>query len=199
MNFLKIAEERYTSKKYDSSKKISPEVIDELKKIIRLCPSSINSQPWYFTFVSDTKTKNALAKVSFFNSPKIIAASHLVVFGAISSVKEFEKQIEATLPSGAVGYYNTFLKSKGEEAIKKWFSQQVYLAVGFFLSACAVMGIDATPMEGIEPEKYDSILKNSRHNTLVAIAIGYRDVNDTNQPAVKPKSRLPEEVVVRTI
>jgi nitroreductase/dihydropteridine reductase len=28
--------------------------------------------------------------------------------------------------------------------------------LGVLLSACADMGIDSTPMEGIEPEKYDA-------------------------------------------
>ena len=46
-------EQRYTTKKYDVSKKIENQKIEELKEILRLSPSSINSQPWKFTFVSD--------------------------------------------------------------------------------------------------------------------------------------------------
>ncbi len=199
MDFLKIAENRYTAKKYDPSKKIKEKIIAELKTIVRLSPSSINSQPWHFTFVSEDKTKSALAKASFFNASKILDASHLVVFGAISSVKKFEEQIAENIPAGAIGYYNTYLKPKGEQEIKKWFSQQVYLSVGFFLSACAAMGIDATPMEGIEAHEYDAILKNPKYNTLVAVAIGYRDASDANQPSMKSKSRLDLDVIVSSI
>ena len=58
------------------------------------------------------------------------------------------------------------------------------------------MGIDATPMEGIEPEKYDAILTQTDYTTLVAVAIGYRDEDDFNQPSKKPKSRrLLKEVI----
>ncbi|MEL6561443.1 MAG: winged helix-turn-helix transcriptional regulator [Bacteroidota bacterium] len=60
MSFLTSMQQRYTTKKYDSSAKIAAAEIAELKEILRLSPSSINSQPWKFTFVSDTATKKAL-------------------------------------------------------------------------------------------------------------------------------------------
>ena len=199
MNFLQTAKERYTTKKYDVSKKIPQKDIDALQETLHLSPSSINSQPWHFTFVNDENTKKLLAEVSFFNASKILNCSHLVVFSVISSIEKFENQIQENIPAGAVGYYNTFLKPKTEQEIKNWFTQQVYLSLGVFLSACATMKIDATPMEGIEIDKYDEILQNTTHKTLVAVAIGYRDVNDANQPSLKPKSRLDLEKVIRVI
>ena len=189
MSFITAIQERYTTKKYDASKKIEKDKLEQLKEIVRLSPSSINSQPWKFTFVSDEKTKNELAKASFFNDSKVINCDTLVVFSRIDSIVEFEKQIQATLPEGAVGYYNQFIKPLPEAEIKAWFDKQVYLALGVFLSACAAMNIDSTPMEGIEPEKYDTILKSNHHHALVAVAIGYRDNEDANQPQIKPKSR----------
>ena len=44
MNFLNIASSRYTTKKYDPNKTIDDDTIGKLKEIIRLSPSSINSQ-----------------------------------------------------------------------------------------------------------------------------------------------------------
>ena len=44
MNFLELAKNRYTTKHY-STKRISDEDIAQLKEILRLAPSSINSQP----------------------------------------------------------------------------------------------------------------------------------------------------------
>ncbi|WP_286851441.1 nitroreductase family protein, partial [Sphingobacterium sp. UBA7253] len=46
MAFLETAKQRYTTKKYNSEALIPEEKIAELKEIIRLSPSSINSQPW---------------------------------------------------------------------------------------------------------------------------------------------------------
>ena len=63
MSFLDLAKNRYTTKTY-SDKKIDENKIEELKEILRLSPSSINSQPWHFTFVGNPEVKEKLAKVS---------------------------------------------------------------------------------------------------------------------------------------
>ncbi|MEE4001890.1 nitroreductase family protein [Tenacibaculum sp. FZY0031] len=199
MSFITSMQQRYTTKKYDASKKIESEKIRELQQVLQLSPSSINSQPWKFTFVSDTDTKEQLSKVSWLNTSKVLESDTVVVFNRINDITLFEKQIEEELPEGAVNYYKEFIKPKTEEEIKAWFGKQVYLALGIFLSACAEMGIDATPMEGIEPANYDAILNNKEYATLVAVAIGYRDDEDFNQPDRKPKSRLAFDKVIETV
>ncbi|WP_394421664.1 nitroreductase family protein [Tenacibaculum mesophilum] len=199
MSFITSMQQRYTTKKYNASKKIESEKIKELQQVLQLSPSSINSQPWKFTFVSDTDTKEQLSKASWLNTSKVIESDTIVVFNRINDIDLFEKQIEEELPEGAVGYYKEFIKPKPEEEIKAWFNRQVYLALGVFLSACAEMGIDATPMEGIEPENYDKILNNKDYATVVAVAIGYRDEEDFNQPDRKPKSRLAFNKVIETV
>lgn len=199
MSFINAMQERYTTKKYNASKKIDSKHIDELKEILRLSPSSINSQPWKFTFVSDEATKEKLSKVSWINTEKVTDSDTVVVFSRINDLAAFEKQIEEELPQGAVDYYKEYLKPLPEQEIKAWFDKQVYLSLGVLLSACAVMNIDATPMEGIEPENYDKIIDNKGYATLVAVAIGYRDEDDFNQPSKKPKSRIALEKVVESI
>ncbi|MFT4202649.1 MAG: NAD(P)H-dependent oxidoreductase [Chitinophagaceae bacterium] len=199
MDFLTLAESRYTTKKYNANAKIAEEKIQHLKEIIRLSPSSIDSQPWKFVFIADEKTKQALASVSYSNEQKINGASHLVVFGVIDTIEKFEEQIRQNLPQAAVDYYNTFLKPLPEPEIKSWLQHQVYLSLGFFLSACASMGIDSTPMEGIKNAEYDKILQLDGYKTLFAVAIGYRNPEDTNQPSNTPKLRLPLEQVVQSI
>lgn len=190
MRFLDIAKKRYTTKVYQP-KKISDEKIEELKEILRLAPSSINSQPWRFLFISDEKIKQELARVSFFNEPKINNASHLVVFLGVDNLQTFENQISKHLAEGQINYYLQKMKPQGEDVVKIWLHRQVYIALGYFLSACASMDIDSTPMEGIQQEKYDEVLKQEGYKTLFAVAIGYRDPEDTNQPSNNPKSRLP--------
>ncbi len=199
MDFLQLAEQRYTTKKYDPTKKIPEDRIQDLKEILRLSPSSINSQPWQFIFVSDEALKMKLAEQSFFNDQKVKDASHLVVFTVINDLKKFEEQIERHLQPGSVGYYKQFLKPLDEDVIQSWLSHQVYLSLGFFLGACASMGIDSTPMEGIEKEGYDSVLQLDGYTSLFTVAIGYRDSEDPNQPALKQKSRLDLDAVVQSI
>lgn len=199
MKFLNLSKSRYTTKKYNPSKKISDNDIEELKEILRLSPSSINSQPWKFIFVSNEEIKNQLAEVSYFNEQKIKDASHLVVFCAIDDIQSFENQINKNLPEGAVGYYNQFIKPLSEPEIKSWLKHQVYLSLGYFLSACASMSIDSTPMEGIKSNEYNTILDLKNYTTLFAVAIGYREQNDPNQPKIKNKSRLQREEIVKVL
>ncbi|MFS4491410.1 nitroreductase family protein [Maribacter sp. 2308TA10-17] len=199
MSFIQAMEQRYTTKKYDATKKIEKNTIEELKRILQLSPSSINSQPWKFTFVSDTNVKEKLSEVSWVNTEKVLDSDTVIVFSRVNDLEVFETQIEKELPKGAVDYYKEFIKPLPEAEIKSWFDRQVYLAVGVLLSACAEMGIDATPMEGIEPENYDRILGNTDYATIVAVAIGYRDPEDFNQPSKKPKSRRALSEVVEMI
>ena len=199
MSFINSMQHRYTTKMYDQTRKIDPAKIEELKEIVRMSPSSINSQPWKFTFISDADTKKEFAKASFFNAEKVINCDTLVVFSRINNIQLFEEQIAETIPETAVNYYKQFLKPQGDDKIKAWFDKQVYLALGVFLSACAEMEIDSTPMEGIEVEKYNNILDTTDYSTLVAVAIGYRDAKDSNQLEKSPKSRITRSQVVQSI
>src|SRR5690606_41961623 len=118
MNFLENAKSRYTTKKYNPNLKISEEKIEQLKEILRLSPSSINSQPWTFGFIADEKVKRELASVSYFNEQRIIQASHLVVFSVIDEIEKFEEQIQQNLHEGAIDYYITFVKPNSEPETK---------------------------------------------------------------------------------
>ena len=125
----------------------------------------------------------------------------LIVLSRIDNLEAFENQIKEELPEAAVNYYKETIKPKPESYIKSWFDKQVYLSLGILLSACAEMGIDSTPMEGLNPEDYDKILELDNYATLVAVAIGYRDEDedDHNQPSKKPKSRMSIDKIIDTV
>jgi len=195
MNFLELAKNRYTTKSY-RNEKISEDKIQELKEILRLAPSSINCQPWKFYFIDNQDTKNALAKVSFMNEERVKQASHLVIFSVIDDIELFESQMSNYITETAIDFYNKTMKTRGVEAVKNWLSKQVYISLGYFLTACASMGIDSTPMEGIDNQEYNKILNLNQYHTLFAVAIGYRNPEDANQPSIKPKNRLPLEKII---
>ena len=198
MDFLDIAKSRYTTKKYDPSRRVSDEDIDRLKEILRLSPSSINSQPWKFFFIADPALREKLAEVSNHNKNKVLRSSHLVVFTVMDDIDQFEEYVNTHLPDGAVGYYNMNIKPLSVAEKKAWMQHQVYISLGFFLSACASMGIDSTPMEGIQTAKYDEIIAPKGYKTLFAVTLGYRDAADENQLSITPKTRLKAEDVIET-
>jgi nitroreductase/dihydropteridine reductase len=196
MSFLEKMKSRYTVKKYNPQGIISEEQLQQLKEILQLSPSSINSQPWNFVFVNNSEIKQQLAEASYFNKEKVLESSQLIVFQVIKNPEDFERQIEENIPEGSVNYYRTFVKSHGNDYIESWLRSQVYLSLGVLLSACADMDIDSTPMEGIETEKYDAILNNEKYETLFAVAVGRKSEDDKNQPIHTPKKRLEKRKVI---
>jgi len=195
--FIKDANWRYATKKFDATKKITPEDLASLKEAIRLSASSYGLQPYKILIIENPEVRAQLQPVSWGQS-QIVDASHLLVFANIINFGKTE--IDATInnmattrniPLEALQGYGDFMKSKlidlPEEVKNNWTSKQTYLALGNLLNAAAELKIDVTPMEGFEPEKYNEILgleKLGLNASLVA-TIGYRHEEDATQHYAK--------------
>jgi nitroreductase len=90
----------------------------------------------------------------------------------------------------------SIVKGRDDAARKDWATRQVYIALGNFLTSAALLGIDACPMEGIQPAKYDEILGLSQRglSTVVVATAGYRATTD--KYAELKKVRFPKEEVL---
>lgn len=199
MNFLDLAKRRYATKKYNTVQKISAAQIETLKEIIRLSPSSINSQPWKFTFITNETVKKQLAAQSYMNENSINDVGLLVVFSVMENIVDFEKRNISVLPEGWIAFYEQMVKSNGDAATKSWMENQVYLSLGYFLSACISMGLDATPMEGINRKAYKELLPQDGYKPLFAVTVGYADASDTTHPDLQPKSRFEQNEIIQSI
>ncbi len=80
-----------------------------------------------------------------------------------------------------------------------WMSRQVFIALGGFLTACALLGVDACPMEGFLPEKYDEVLglPEKGYASRVVATVGYRHPDDKN--AALKKVRFAHSEIVERI
>ena len=85
-----------------------------------------------------------------------------------------------------------------KDRVSEWNARQVYLALGFFLSACAVLGVDACPMEGFDAAAYDRVLGLPEQGYLATVvtAAGYRRADDPSNTQKKVRYAR-EQVVVR--
>ena len=83
--------------------------------------------------------------------------------------------------------------------INDWAAKQCYIALGNFMTAAALMGIDTCPMEGIEPAKYDALLgiAEQGYATVVACVAGYRAADD--KYATTPKVRFAAADVIVSV
>jgi nitroreductase len=70
-----------------------------------------------------------------------------------------------------------------------WAAKQAYIALGQFMLAAALLGVDTCPMEGFVAEKYDEVLGLEARGltTAVLCPAGYRAHGD--KYAASPKVR----------
>ena len=209
MNIIDVAKSRYTTKVFDSSKKIPAEKVEQIKQLLRLSPSSTNLQPWHFILASSDEGKARVAKATSgfysFNEPKVLNASHVVVFCAKTTLDEdyLSKVLQQEQADGRFAnsevmagqnkgrtYFANLHRFDYKDA-QHWMEKQVYLNVGNFLLGVAALGIDAVPIEGFDARILDTEfgLREQGFTSVVIVPLGYRSKDDFN--ADLPKSRLP--------
>ena len=80
--------------------------------------------------------------------------------------------------------------------IKEWTARQTYLTLGSLLTSAALLGVDACPMEGIDPAKYDEILGLTAKGfgATNICTLGYRAADDKYAEA--KKVRFPNDDLI---
>ncbi|QLB13095.1 dihydropteridine reductase [Bisgaardia hudsonensis] len=215
-NITEAVNWRYSTKRFNPSKKISKEDFSHIENILLLSPTSTNLQPLHFIIADDEAGKNRIAKAASeqpfsANKNKILNASHVIVFCSKTEIDdkhlndviaqedkdgrfvrpELTKEIMDNARRAYLNIHRSILK---DEAV--WHSKQSYIAFGEVLLGAAMLGIDATPIEGVDinilNEEFNLIEKGYTAHTV--ITLGYRDENDFN--ATLPKSRLPKSQII---
>lgn len=195
---LAALEWRYATKKFDPTKKISSGTWATLERSLVLTPSSFGLQPWKFIVVTNPAVKAKLLPLSW-NQAQVVDCSHLVVFAMRKGVDEAhvdkflarQMEVRGDKPESLAGYRGMmtgFVKNIAANGLlDQWATKQVYIALGQFMAAAALLGVDACPMEGISPAAYDDVLglKGTDYATLVACAAGYRAADDKYATAAK--------------
>lgn len=207
-NILEKLNWRYATKSYDATKKISDSDWATLEEALILAPSSFGLQPYKFIVVTDPETREKL-KPAAWGQPQITDASHLVVFAYKKTLTDadieyyVDRIVEVRGGSREdLADYENVMKGSAKKAvdggyIEVWNSRQAYIALGFLLETAALLGIDATPMEGFDPAQFNEILGLTDYSAVAVAAVGYRNA-ESDWLANLPKVRFPkEELIVR--
>ncbi|MBD3723561.1 MAG: NAD(P)H-dependent oxidoreductase [Flavobacteriaceae bacterium] len=197
MELIENLKWRYATKKFDTTKKVSYDDLENLKEAIQLSVSSYGLQLYKVLIIENSAIREKLKPVSW-NQSQITDASHLFVFCnykdvSSEAIDDFIKQTAVTrnLDLNRLNGYGDFIKSKLAEKSKEektsWLKSQTYLALGNLLNACAELRIDACPMEGFESDAYNKILGLDEQglNAAVIAPIGYRHKEDQTIDAKK--------------
>jgi nitroreductase/dihydropteridine reductase len=100
--------------------------------------------------------------------------------------------------NGAFGFVDLNTDENGYNG--GWTKAQTYIAIGNTLHVLARLGIDSTPMEGVDPDLIGEIFNEELGGYVCqfALAIGYhKDGEDYNKGL--PKARLPEADVITVL
>lgn len=217
MNLSNVLRKRYSTKKFDPTKKVSADDLDKIKDLLQLSPSSINLQPWHFILATTEDGKKRIAKATEgifkFNEEKILNASGVVVFATkIDITEDFIKHtndkeaedgrfIQEQLKKDSYNAKKIFanIHKYDYKDIFHWADKQTYLNLGSFLLGLGVLNIDAVPMEGVNLKVLDTEfkLREKGFTASTVVAFGYHADDDFN--ATLPKSRLPKEEIIEEI
>lgn len=217
MYIIEILESRYTTKSYDNTKKLTEEELTKIEKLLQLSPSSTNSQPWHFIMATTDEGKKRIAKSAqgdyIFNESKILDASAVIVFASRVNIccKYLDKLLEKEEQDGR--FPTEDLKERSKNARQRfskmhkfdfkdmahWTEKQVYLNAGNLLLGVASMGLDATPIEGVDMKilNQELDLPEKGMTATLVVTVGHRKSDDFN--ATLPKSRLDIKDIITKI
>ena len=192
---------RYATKAFDSNKKIPADTWAALEHSLVLTPSSYGLQPWKFLVITDKNLREELVPHAW-KQRQVADCSHFVVMCVKRKMTEvdIEKfihrivEVRGGTADSMLGYKNMMVGDvvNGERSkwATEWAARQAYIALGQFMTACALVGVDTCPMEGFVPEKFDEVLKLADEGltTAVLCPTGYRSADD--RYASLPKVRF---------
>lgn len=209
MTLIEALQWRYACKRFDADKKLSEEQINTLVEAINLSPSSKGLQPFKLVVIENAETKKNLFEASHYQI-QVVDCSHLIVFCRDKTVTPqlvddfFERTVEKRNLDVSAPHIQRFYKGLNEtldlddENASNWMTNQIYLAMGVLMTTCAVLQIDACPMEGFDPDKYEKLLHLDELNLapVLLCPVGYRHKEDLFKDFAKVRKPI-EEVVIK--
>jgi nitroreductase len=184
---------RYATKKYDPNFQLDAETIALLEKSLQLTPSSYGLQPLHFFWIEDAVLREKVKEIAW-NQQQIVDAAAVLVICAKNELDAAfidahadrmrdERAMEEAQIQGFRSHLHTAIGNKPQADVKVWNNKQAYIALGQLMHTCALLEIDATPMEGFVPTALDELLQLEQqglHSALIC-TIGKRADDDKYQ------------------
>tara|TARA_B100000949_G_C14256245_1_gene440599 strand:+ start:220 stop:852 length:633 start_codon:yes stop_codon:yes gene_type:complete len=200
---------RYATKAMNG-KTVDEDKIDRILEAARLAPTSSGLQPFEIIVITNNDIKGQIKPVAWDQSV-ITDSSHLLVFAAwdtytaerINQVFDMTNSVRGYENEGFENYRQMLLNTYPQKDAEENFihaSKQAYIAFGLAVAAAAYEGVDASPMEGFDPDAVDKILglREKGLRSAVLLPLGYRD-EDNDWLANQVKVRKPKEQLVTVL
>ena len=177
---------RYAAKAMNG-KKVAEDKIERILEAARLAPTSSGLQPFEIMVIKNQDVKEKIKPVAW-NQSVITDCSHLLVFAAwdtytedrINYMFDLTNEIRGFKNEGWENYRQMLLSSYPQKDADENFNhaaKQAYIAFSQAVIAAAFEGVDATPLEGFDPEAVDKILglREKGLRSAVMLPLGYRN------------------------
>ena len=188
MSLINALKWRYATKKM-TGRIVPQENVDQIVEAAHLAPTSSGLQPFKVIVISNPELKAKIAPIAN-NQSQIIDGSHLLIFAAWDNYTEerirgvfAHANAERGLPASTTAAYedmlvNLYTNKTAEENFNHT-AKQAYIAFGIALAEAALLGVDATPMEGFNPAELDELLglKELGLRSTTILALGFRDAS----------------------
>lgn len=209
MDVLTGLQWRYATKKFNNTKNIPSEKMDIITKAFNLTATSYGLQPVRLVVINNKELQNQLLPHAM-GQRQVAEASHLLVFCIEKDVKspyvnDYFDNVRDTraTPEKTLAPFRQMLADKFDaqqkDETRNWAINQAYLAMGNLMTVCALEGIDACPMEGFKPEKFDDVLELADLNiaSVLIMPIGYRADDDMFAAFEKVRRSTEDTVIYR--
>lgn len=208
-NITQLLNWRYAAKKLQAGNVVPQDKLDHILEAIRLSASSSGLQPYQVMVVTDPALKAQIRPVAWDQS-QVTDCSHLLVFAAwdnytadrINSMFDLVNEQRGFKNEGWEAYRQKLLGFYPQRPAQENFehaARQAYIGLGSAMLAAAEQQVDATPMEGFEPEKVDAILglPELGLKSVLLLPLGYRAAEGDWLVNLKKVRRSKEDFIIQ--
>lgn len=200
---------RYATKKMDPAKSVPEDKVERILEAARLAPTSSGLQPYEIIVVTNPDVRARIRDAAN-GQAQITECSHLLVFAAwdnytperINGMFDLVNK-ERGFTSEAWENYRQMLLGmyvpRDAQVNYEHAARQAYIGFGLAITAAAFEGVDATPMEGFNPEQVDEILglKARGLRSVTLLPLGYRETDADWLVNLKKVRRSRDEFVTK--
>lgn len=207
MDYLEALKKRYSVKKFDPAKKVSPQILQNILQAGKLSASSLGLQPYKIIVVESKEMLQNLIP-AFYNPSQIASCSHLIVIVSKKNIdgsyvdgyfQHISEVREVPVKSMALFRKNVDSYTESNKDVHLWAEKQSYIVLGNLMFAAALEQVDSCPMEGFRKEIIEELLdiNAEKESVAVTLAFGYRSEDDEFQKM--KKVRKPDEKLFKFI
>ena len=180
MSLEKLFLEARTPKKWQD-KAIDKTTLEELHRLVVLAPTSFNSQPSRFVFITSNVAKVELARCMMDgNKESVLKAPASII---LCYDTEFFRKLPMLFPLMDLReLFENDPKLTWETCLRNSSLQGAYCII-----ACRALGLDVAPMSGFYPDKLKAkFFKDSSWEANFVISLGYADWTDLEPRFPRP-------------